>query len=276
MYYEAIDRWSSPDSYLEHHGVKGMKWGVRKEKISSGKARRNSSYSSSPRKKMSTGKKVAIGVLAAAGTIAAAYAISKNANAKAALDYVKDEAVNRMFNSQEFWERPKEGIKNHKKYNSLSKQYRKNNTYDDWVENGMGTPEFKKAMKTSVRSITRGPSIMVTGGGPGSNELSRGLKNQSRISANFSNARTRDSIHSTPNSKRKMDVAFRNKNRIEDVNQWGYHSESFSPLMTTKTGDRISDKKYLTRSARRNRHTSARVKEAYKWPMHQNVKSYLV
>ena len=36
MHYEAIDYWSSPDPYLEHHGVKGMKWGVRKDKYSVG------------------------------------------------------------------------------------------------------------------------------------------------------------------------------------------------------------------------------------------------
>lgn len=34
MIYEAIDYWNSP--YIEHHGVKGMKWGVRKDPESSG------------------------------------------------------------------------------------------------------------------------------------------------------------------------------------------------------------------------------------------------
>lgn len=33
MIYEAIDYWNSPpNSYLEHHGIKGMKWGVRHDK----------------------------------------------------------------------------------------------------------------------------------------------------------------------------------------------------------------------------------------------------
>ena len=33
MIYEGIDRWNSP--YIEHHGVKGMKWGVRRDRNAS-------------------------------------------------------------------------------------------------------------------------------------------------------------------------------------------------------------------------------------------------
>lgn len=52
---------------LYHHGVKGMRWGVRKEKTNN----------SSQKKKMSTATKVAIGVGAAVAVGAAAYGVSK-------------------------------------------------------------------------------------------------------------------------------------------------------------------------------------------------------
>lgn len=42
MIYEAIDRWNDPNTYLEHHGVKGMKWGVRHD---------NPNYSAEQRKR---------------------------------------------------------------------------------------------------------------------------------------------------------------------------------------------------------------------------------
>lgn len=34
MIYEAVDRWNSP--FLSHHGIKGMKWGHRKQRSISG------------------------------------------------------------------------------------------------------------------------------------------------------------------------------------------------------------------------------------------------
>lgn len=39
MIYEAIDRWNTPS--LLHYGVKGMKWGIRHDRVRSGRKRRN-------------------------------------------------------------------------------------------------------------------------------------------------------------------------------------------------------------------------------------------
>lgn len=59
---------------LSHHGVKGMRWGIRKQRVSSGIRRSSSnSNSSSGRKKMSTAKKVAIGAACVAAVAGVSY-----------------------------------------------------------------------------------------------------------------------------------------------------------------------------------------------------------
>lgn len=72
---------------LSHHGVKGMRWGIRKQRVSSGTGRRgnsSSSTSSSGRKKMSTAKKVAIGAACVAAVAGVSYiAITRGHNKSA-------------------------------------------------------------------------------------------------------------------------------------------------------------------------------------------------
>jgi hypothetical protein len=66
----------SVDTYLEHAGVKGMKWGVRNRTANSGSA---SGGQQGPQKpKMSNKKKAAIAVGATIAVGAAYYALSKN------------------------------------------------------------------------------------------------------------------------------------------------------------------------------------------------------
>ena len=57
--------------YLAHHGVKGMKWGIRKRRVSKGRSR-SSNTSKHSRKKWSNKKKVAIGAAIVGGTALAA------------------------------------------------------------------------------------------------------------------------------------------------------------------------------------------------------------
>lgn len=59
--------------YLIHYGVPGMKWGVRKERPSSGRSNQRISKSRSSERRKKVAKRVAIGAAVIAGTIGAVY-----------------------------------------------------------------------------------------------------------------------------------------------------------------------------------------------------------
>ena len=106
MIYEGIDIWNSP--YLEHHGVKGMKWGVRKQRELVGSRNRNAkslrnARNSSAKQSFKRGAKraaIILGAGAAAGlvtvgAIIAARNIRENGdyyvdNIKEGAKYIKD------------------------------------------------------------------------------------------------------------------------------------------------------------------------------------------
>lgn len=67
------------DEFFEHHGVKGMRWGIRKSEESSGKSTKTPEETAAQRKQRA--KQIAIGVgalTAAAGTAYVGYQLHKN------------------------------------------------------------------------------------------------------------------------------------------------------------------------------------------------------
>lgn len=66
------------DDYLAHYGVKGMKWGVRKNRRSGSKASRKNDGSAQKRNRKETVKKVAKAAAITAGAAAATYVVAKH------------------------------------------------------------------------------------------------------------------------------------------------------------------------------------------------------
>lgn len=72
-----MDNDAAIDAFLEHHGVKGMRWGVRKQR-ESGDPSDSSSKTTSNHKKLKTAGLIIGGVAAVALIAAGAYYVSKN------------------------------------------------------------------------------------------------------------------------------------------------------------------------------------------------------
>ena len=88
--------------YLAHHGVRGMKWGIRKQRVSKGRSRSSNTSNTykHSRKKWSTKKKVAIGAaivggtaLAAIGGIAITKKVRANQSAKLAKNLMRQRSA---------------------------------------------------------------------------------------------------------------------------------------------------------------------------------------
>lgn len=103
------------DEYLEHFGVKGMKWGHRKERVSTGKKKNKKSLTAEQKKRL---KKVAIGVGVAAGIGAAAYGGYK-LNKKIVKNLTTKDMRNALSNKKLKNEAASRALQSKMKYNTL-------------------------------------------------------------------------------------------------------------------------------------------------------------
>lgn len=131
------------DGELYHHGIKGMKWGVRKDKQPTGQNNK-SHQQKTTKKSMTTAQKVAIGSAVTAGILATAYASYTIGKAyrressemlKGAASMAKGMATaskleQELFNAPAF---------NQAKYNTYFKEFK--------------SEGYKKILKTPVRKI---------------------------------------------------------------------------------------------------------------------------
>lgn len=120
-----VEKPSLSDVY--HHGVKGMKWGVRR------KESMRDQPSSKPKRKHDLAKKVAVGALTVGGTAAVIYGLSKNKSSST----VSVKAVSRGVS----WLREDQGVRN-LKANGLE-QKKKAARGLSWMQSNQGIRNLK-------------------------------------------------------------------------------------------------------------------------------------
>jgi len=262
MYYEAIDRWNSPNSYLEHHGVKGMKWGVRHSPVRTGNVKRSRTIggkqaASSKRRGLSTGAKVAIGIAGTAAAIGAAGYLGVKYGPIVAANIIQRKAMKmtneafkdtvdmaKSISKQSFENTMSMPMSNVKKsFGAVQVRDRKEeNSFrgmlnNAGVYNNSRNPVRKENIKiTTTRNIARGQSTKRTSSmGEMAKTLSADqitdLRNRKEVQKYLAGARVRKIAAELAGDAKE---SARNRNDIKD-----FETLSYYPSYATKSGNRI-------------------------------------